>query len=318
MRKLLLILVLIVPLKANAVCPTGNMLNFITQVNWGCMFPITIGGLTLFGDGEESAAGQGSPICSCIGEGSLKFGLRLGFWEPARIIDTVKDAYCMMPLGIDLGMSANFLKSGSHSTARGPKSTFAQTHYYIYPVLALLDMYYDLPCLNYGEADGDVDIALITEVLPFWQNDMMAQIVNPEAVLFANPAAQLACLADAVAATAGKPLDPLFWCLGSWGTTFPLAGEAGSADMVEAHALLAMRTVQLMARSGALKEFKQSGCGQAYTPVFTKSHYKLHMVVPTRSTCFKPGASVLYWGNGLAFTDNHSWMLFRKVTCCGY
>lgn len=316
MKKLFIVLLLILPLKANAVCPTGNMLNFITQVNWGCMFPITIGGLTLFGNGDDNEAGQGSPICSCFGEGSWKFGLRMGFWEPARIVDTVKDAYCMIPLGMKLPLAGNYLQSASHTTTKH-KYTTAQTHYYIYPVLALLDIYAGVPCLNYAEG-GDVDIALITEILPFWQNDMMAQIVNPEAVLFANPAAQIACLADAVAATAGRPLDPLFWCMGSWGTTFPLAGAASSGDMVEGHALIAMRTLQLMARSGALKEYNQSGCSQSYTPIITKSRYKMHMIVPTRSTCFKPGASALYWGNGLAFTDNHSWMVFRKVDCCGF
>ncbi|MFD1620478.1 TraU family protein [Thalassotalea marina] len=280
------------------------------------MFPLTIGGLTLFGNGDDNESGQSNPVCECFSEGSWKFGLKIGFWEPARIIDTVKDAYCMMPLGMSLNIEQPYVLDGSHTTAK-VRETMAQTHYYIYPVLALLDMYYDLPCLNYDQF-GDVDIALISEVLPFWQNDMLAMIVNPEAVLFANPAAQLACLADGAAATAGRPLDPLYWCLGSWGTMFPLAGSASSGDMLEAHALLAMRTVQLMARSGALREFSDSGCSQQYTSVLTKSKYKMHMITPSRSQCFKPGESVLSWGNALSFFDNHSWMLFRKVNCCGY
>lgn len=33
----------------------------------------------------------------------------------------------------------------------------------------------------------------------------------------ANPIAVAACAADAVAATAGEPLDGMFWCAGSWG-----------------------------------------------------------------------------------------------------
>jgi conjugal transfer pilus assembly protein TraU len=316
MKKLITACLLFISIQANATCPTGTTLDFITKVNWGCMFPITIGGLTLFGDGDESEDGTGSPVCECFSEGSAKVGLKIGFWEPARIVDTVKDAYCLMPLGMELPLAPPYVSDGSHSTARN-KSTMAQTHYYIYPVLAILDMYADVPCLKYDEG-GEVDIALISEILPFWQNDMLAQIVNPEAVLFANPAAQLACLADAAASTAGRPLDPLFWCLGSWGTMFPLSGTASSGDMIEAHAMLAMRTVQLMARSGALKEFSDSGCSQQFKPIITKSKYKMHMISPSRSTCFKPGSSVLYWGNALSFSDNHSWMLFRKVNCCGF
>jgi len=317
MKKILACMLFMFSLNANAICPTGTTLDFITKVQWGCMFPITIGGLTLFGNSDDNDSGQGSPVCQCFSEGSAKFGLKIGFWEPARIIDTVKDSYCMMPLGMELPINQPFVQDGSHTNNKN-KSTMAQTHYYIYPVLAILDMYYDLPCLNYGEGEGDVDIALVSEVLPFWQNDMLSMIVNPEAVLFANPAAQLACVADAVAATAGKPLDPLYWCLGSWGSMFPLSGTASSGDMIEAHALLAMRTVQLMARSGALKEYSDSGCSQQFTPIITKSKYKMHMVTPSRSNCFKPGSSVLKWGNALSFTDNHSWMLFRKVNCCGY
>lgn len=316
MKKLLVFILFLISSNANAICKTGSTVDFITQVKWSCMYPITIGGLTLFGNSDDNDSGQSNPTCTCFKEGSYKFGLKMGFWEPARIIDTVKDSYCMMPLGMELPINQPFVQDGSHTNNKN-KSTSAQTHYYMYPVLAILDMYYDLPCLNYDDG-AEVDIALISEVLPFWQNDMLSMIVNPEAVLFANPAAQLACMADAVAATAGRPLDPLYWCLGSWGSMFPLSGTVSSGDMIEAHALLAMRTVQLMARSGALKEFSDSGCSQSFTPVITKSKYKMHMITPSRSTCFKPGASVLQWGNALSFSDNHSWMLFRKVNCCGW
>ncbi len=316
MKRLMASLLFIMAFNANAVCPTGTTFDLITKVNWGCMFPITIGGLTLFGNGDDADSGVSSPVCECFSEGSAKFGLKIGFWEPARVIDTVKDAYCMMPLGIELPIAQPFVQDGSHTTAK-VRQTSVQTHYYIYPVLALLDIYADVPCLKYDEG-GDVDIALITEVLPFWQNDMLAMIVNPEAVLFANPAAQLAFLADAAAATAGRPLDPLYWCLGSWGTMFPLAGAASSGDMIEAHALLAMRTLQLMARGGALKEYSDSGCSQRFAPIITKSKYRMHMLSPSRSACFKPGATVMTWGNALSFSDNHMWMVFRKVNCCGF
>ena len=317
MMRFLSILLFVCSFNAKAVCPTGEQFNFITQVNWSCMYPITIAGLTLFGDGDSTDDGQGSGLCECFGEGSAYFGIRWGFWEPARVIDTVKDSYCMMPLGLELNIEAPYVLDGSHDTTIA-KSTMAQTHYYIYPVLAALDMYYDLPCLKYDDGT-EFDIALISEILPFWQNDMLSMIVNPEAVLFANPAAQLACLADAASVTSlGKPIDALYWCVGSWGSLFPLSGTAGSGDMQEAHVLLAMRTIQLMARAGALKEFEDSGCSQRYQPVITKSKYKLQMVAPSRSTCIKPGVTSLQWGNSLSFSDNHSWMMFRKVTCCGY
>ena len=102
-------LLFIMAFNANAVGPTGTTFDLITKVNWGCMFPITIGGLTLFGNGDDADSGVSSPVCECFSEGSAKFGLKIGFWEPARVIDTVKDAYCMMPLGIELPIAQPFV-----------------------------------------------------------------------------------------------------------------------------------------------------------------------------------------------------------------
>ena len=49
-------------------------------------------------------------------------------------------------------------------------------------------------------------------------------IINPEALLFGNPIAQTACVADSVAATVSQPIDPLFWCMGSWVRLSPVGG----------------------------------------------------------------------------------------------
>ena len=45
----------------------------------------------------------------------------------------------------------------------------------------------------------------------------LAFYTNPEAAWLANPVALAACLADAAAASAGSPIDSLFWCAGTWG-----------------------------------------------------------------------------------------------------
>jgi conjugal transfer pilus assembly protein TraU len=75
---------------------------------------------------------------------------------------------------------------------------------------------------------------MMTEVMPTWQSGALAAIIQPESILFGNPAAGLACMADSAAAAAGTVLDPLFWCMGSWGNTYPLAGDIHFDDSVEA------------------------------------------------------------------------------------
>jgi hypothetical protein len=68
-------------------------------------------------------------------------------------------------------------------------------------------------------------VAYITELDPLWNADELSFILNPEAILFGNPIAQAACAADCVAATAGFPLNPLFWCGGCQGSLYPFTGN---------------------------------------------------------------------------------------------
>src|SRR5690606_12195958 len=101
----------------------------------------------------------------------------------------------------------------------GQSKAFAQTHYWIFPAWQMLGLFYDVPCI----LERRFDVALMTEVLPTWNSEMLALILNPEAILFANPVSPLACAADSAATLAGRPLNALFWCMGSWGNAYPLA-----------------------------------------------------------------------------------------------
>src|SRR3546814_13895489 len=94
----------------------------------------------------------------------------------------------------------------------------------ISPVWAMLDMFTDLPCL---ENDG-FDVAMIPEVLPTWESGTLGAIIQPEGILFGNPAPGLACLRDSAAAAAGKVLHPPFWAMGRGAPTYPPAGYSHS------------------------------------------------------------------------------------------
>jgi len=93
--------------------------------------------------------------------------------------------------------------------------TFYNFHYFAFPLLIILEV------LNIAEcnADGfvDFDLMYLSELDPTWNDDELAFYTNPEVVLFANPLAQMACMADAAAGLVGKTLDSLFWCAGNWG-----------------------------------------------------------------------------------------------------
>ena len=55
--------------------------------------------------------------------------------------------------------------------------------WYANPILAWLEVLLDFPCLE----QGSLDLAYLTEVDPLWNDDELTLILNPEAVLFANP-----------------------------------------------------------------------------------------------------------------------------------
>lgn len=298
---------------AHAECKT-SFLNPVTDIGWSCIFPMRIAGVQIVGGEETPSSGQ-SPVCVCKGGAVPTIGLKTSFWEPKRIIDTVSDPYCMMPLGTTLNRPKPGTLAGGMNENNTSKRVFQQTHYYIFPAWKILNMFYDIPCLD----DEGYDVAMMTEILPQWNNDILSLIINPEALLFANPISTVTCSADAAAASFGMPLNALFWCMGSWGNAYPLSGSITSTDYVEANAGIAARTIYMMGRLGLLWNTSDDGCYRELAPIWRKDRFKLQMMRPTRSTaCLPIGREGLLWTGGKhdPRKDNFMWMMFEKKDCC--
>jgi conjugal transfer pilus assembly protein TraU len=321
-----LLALLWLPVPAFGLC-RSKMLNPVTDVCWQCVFPIQFGGKVSIGGGGESPPDNiSSPVCTCTQGASVTIGVTASFWEPARMIETVKDPYCFPVLGTSLTNPQPGLLAGSQGTQEtaGAVSTFQQAHLYVFPVWTLLSLFVDFPCL---EQEG-FDLAYMTEVDPLWGNDALSFLINPEALLFGNPAAQLACIADSLAANAGLPLDPLFWCMGSWGSAYPMTGTIAESNSLAANAGIASRLIFKLGREALLWDTALNACGPVMTPIWNKSHYRLQIARPVRgAACIPVGRSDLLWGSGKNppqgagqnAPDNFLWMLNRKNKCCiGY
>ena len=303
-------------------CPADTIFNPITKVRWTCVFPITIGGVRVGTFDKLSstldAQSSTSPLCFCREGASFIFGVKVSFWEPNRMVDIVTEPGCFMALGVDLMNTHGKLQGSTTSISDGAatRKMFAQMHYYISPVWAMLDLFTDIPCLK---KEGSFDVALITEVLPTWQSGTLGSIIQPEAILFGNPAAGLACMADSAAAAAGKVIDPLFWCMGSWGSTYPIAGDIHFDDSVEAWAGLAARGVFMMGRLGLLTNYSSDGCSFVRAPIWRKSRYKFQLMEPVKSgKCVNIGRAGALWTSAkhAPAKDNSQWMIFEKAICC--
>ena len=215
MRILSIILTLLITTgMANAEEPkcVGRFLNPITDICWSCIFPITIGNIPLMKSSKfKDTENPKSPVCFCNRAGvPMVPGISVGFWEPVRIIEMTRTPYCLVNMGgikVIKGKTHGGHKK-IHSENEKRSKAYYNTHYYVYPVLALLNLLSDFSCMD----TSSYDLAYMSELDPTYNSDTLSNFINPEVFLLSTPIAQAACSAYFVTATTTKkPMDSLFW-----------------------------------------------------------------------------------------------------------
>lgn len=305
----------------------GKFANPVTDYCWSCVFPISIGGKKIGGvdQDENKSSTSGSSVCACTSP--PRVGLKMGFWEPSRLVDITRTPYCFVGLG---GVSMNFgIDTPRHaqtgkSEARSP-SAFYHAHWYTNPLMFWMEVLLDDSCLE----KGTFDVAYITEVDPLWADSELSFIINPDVALWGNPIAQAACALDCVSATADFGRDELMWCSGCQGSLYPLNGWVGSkVGGVQASSLIAARMTAKLHRQMLM--WSASGvdgqCGYYPQPVMSKTNYKYTMTYPIPQTkkimgkCCQPfGRTTALWGSGREFPvkgEDFVYQIFRKRDCC--
>lgn len=304
-----------------AIC-VGTPANLFTMVNWGSVFPVVVAGITVFPsiDRVNTFDLAQFPIYLC----PLPFppwtrpGIPVAFWEPARYVETVKDPGCFPSLGFSIGglsaIGAGSTKGGSED---GIESTFAQAHWFIFPIWAMLELLTDLVCVEHSGFDP----AYLTELDPLWNNDSLSAYINPEALLFGNPVAQMACIADSISSTFGYSLAPLFWCMGSWGSAYPMTGTISEGKLTAANAGIAARMLYKLSRELLICDTNIDMCMCVHTPIWVKQNWKIHTSWPVKDFWGHPiGRSSMLWDTFKApvfFSEgNFVWMVYRRRGCC--
>ena len=310
---------------ASAQSCTGRFVNPISDVCWECLFPISIGPISIgSASGAPDTPNPSSPICLC-GSPIPRIGISLGVWEPARLMDVTRVPWCFPNLGgltIDPGLHAARGRTGS-SGGDGAQGSVWHAHYYMYPLLSWIGVLLDLGCLE----GGGLDIAWTSELDPAWLDDELSFLLNPEAALFANLPAQAACAADCAAASAGLPQDGLFWCAGCQGGMYPLTGNvAAHVGGVQASLLAAQRLVYRLHRAGIAWGTSGSAalCARYPMPVMKKSQYRWQMTEPVPATsplagCNPTGRSSVLWESLRELPvsgESFGYLLWRKRSCC--
>ena len=314
----LVLWVVFVPETTHAGC--SGFFNPVTDVEWTGIFPIKIAGIPIGKSGlKEPSDPSKKPWCVCPTPlGVPRPGIPLSFWEPARLIETVKTPFCFPTIGVSAGNSGGRL-AGAHTpgySKSGDATTFAQAHFFIFPIMSMLGI--DWLCF---EPSTFFDVGYITEVDPLWNDDELAFIINPEAILFGNIIAQEACAADAIAANAGLPIDSLYWCYGSHGSGYPMTGHVMDNNYVQANLAIAERLISKMSRQLLIPDGATDLCTFVPMPIARKSHWRFQVAKPHKGSQVIPwGRTAMIWGanknslNGKG--DQFMWVVFRKRACC--
>lgn len=315
------------PGAATAACQ-GKFINPIEDINWKAMFPLTIAGIKVsLGDLPDTPGGTTLPVCFCPipMPPFIRIGLPIGFWEPTRLAEVVREPMCFPSLGgLSLGGSMGFLPHGSRKANEdGNKESFYHVHWLANPMVFLMSVIADTACLQ----KESFDVLYVTELDPMWADDELSAILNPEALLFGNAIAQAACAADCAAATAGLPLDPLFWCAGCQGGIYPFTGTVTDhVGGVMASLLLVERFQAKMHREGLAvnSSSKNSECIPFPDFIIKKSQYRIQMVRPIRQTKIPAlpfGRTEAIISSGKEFPvagEDFVYQVWRKRGCCAF
>jgi conjugal transfer pilus assembly protein TraU len=306
-------------------CPDADGLgaSLVNNICWDCIFPIRIAGADIsLGDSFVPARAARSPVCLC---GNC-VGFTVGMWEPARMVELVRKPSCSPTLnGADLGLD-NGRERGSKGSVDYDKgdTAFYHSHVFAFPILLFLDFFFDGACLEDGSDVPDLDILYLSEIDPTWNNDELNVFLYPESLLLANPIALAACLADVAAAEIREAIDPLFFCVGSWGHLYPVAGHhLQHTSMPRNTSLLGSRTLAQLHRLGLARRTMgdDTVCTAQPEPFLPKTQYQWSVFYPVPEANGKhpTGRSTFRWGESRVIPgigEDFVYLVWRWQDCC--
>ena len=320
----MLIIVIVMPISENAsVTCKGHFVNPITDVCWGCLLPISIGGFEI-GKGvtpkKRDIKNPTSPVCACskLGQPIPIPGISIGFWEPVRLVDVTRTPYCMVNLGgIALGTDNKKISSYARGyDKRATHSSFYHAHYYVYPLIYRLELITDFMCLE----QSTFDVAYMSEFDITWNDSKLQSLLSG-----------LDCASASATATATTALDSMFWCAGCLGNMYPFSGaNADHVGGVQNSSLLTTRIISKMHRIGLAQETSTTDasincgiCRKSRALKIKKSQYKLQMTNPKSISdgigCWPLGLRDMAYSAFKEYPyDGQDWgyLIWRKKNCC--
>ena len=277
-------------------------------------------------------------VCTCATSGKVKAGLHFQVAEPIAFIETPRRAWDFPCFGYKRNNSVQ-KKDGTNLGESGAKTN---VHYIKYPVFGVLNLVFDYLCVSKSSQIDLIPVGF-SEINPLIWDDELAILVQPWKLLFANPVAQMTCLADCVASSTAPEAteairNSMFWCAGCWGTIFPDTTTVYGSNQITESALIATRILDVMHESAQLFLYKETSglsfitqvnnnaylpsfdikCTPAYFPTIVKSQYWLNLAYPSPSDAVPIGKFAIPWTffKTIPAQEDFVWAVWRIRDCC--
>ncbi|AGG89117.1 TraU family protein [Rhodanobacter denitrificans] len=263
-----------------------GMAALVSEQCPNCLYPITIAGAPIGNSAGVPAGAYRAPLCWCKHVMGIPIpGIPYGGWVPERLIETVRAPYDSPIFGGTLGggsaATSAMLRGGSaDDSTTAIEQGFSNMHVFRYPVGEIYGQMLAAACLS--NTSGGADLAYVSEIDPSWSKDSLSLFLTPEAAVFATKPAQLACMADAAASNVYQPNDAMFWCMGSWGSSYPQNGATGPTDVPRQAAFTAAHAIAMLQRRLLINKTMgpDAICNAYPEPMLIKSMFKLEQLWP--------------------------------------
>jgi conjugal transfer pilus assembly protein TraU len=306
---------------------SGHFVNPITDIDWDALFPLTLGQADVVSGSLPDTSNPSSPLCVCGSQGFPRIGVSFGYWEPFAVTDVTRTPFCMVNLGgveLHVGNLSQDIGGATGQNAGYDHGSFYWVHWYKYPLIAWLQILTNVACME----SGNYDIAYMAELDPTWNDDELSFILNPEAVLFGNPASQASCVADSIKTERGNslPYNSLFWCMGSQGSSYPLDGSVSvETSPIQATTLLTERMDYKLHREGliwdSVGQNSPALCTEHQSSTMPKDRYRYQLInsIPDATGAYPFGTTTSLWEAGHEDPGDHNnfgFLVWRKRNCC--
>jgi len=300
---------------------SASLAGVMTNANYNNFFPLTIAGVDFSsGSARNPPTMSKQTPCFCPGHifGLITPGFLVTYFSPQFVGEVVKDPGCF-PTVSSSTVLPGFAGQKSMKTT-GSVTERRNVHWYEFPLFSLLGIFQDMVCSN---SDTPIDIAYATEVDPYWQDDLWSSVLTPEAMLFNNPVALLACIPESVSTAVGYNLDALTWCV-SGKLVYPLSGNQRGAEAGESGNLRVL--TKFLARQHRVMALYQTigptaVCSPHANPIISKSQYRTDPIWPNPKGWGRPvviGENPMLWGTiaSVPTQEDSIFLVWRAVQCC--